>query len=90
MVDLAIRLNLDYYDKVREITVQDQPKVAQNYLRTTFFFDLITTIPFVRIVQNIVEFDKNHEIKLLFLIKMLRINKGNELLSVTVFQQYVQ
>jgi len=55
-VDLLVRLNLDYYDKVKEITVRDQPKVALNYLRTNFFFDFITTIPFVRIFQAIYEF----------------------------------
>ena len=48
---MGLRFFVDYYDKVREMTIRSQPKLAMNYVRTELFYDAIATIPFFRMIN---------------------------------------
>ena len=82
-IDMILRFCLDYYDKIREETIKTQPKLAMHYLRGDFLYDFAATLPFLRMIDSIVplETGRHSKVKLLYLIKIIRISKLNQLLS---------
>lgn len=51
LIDCGLRFFVDYKDRKLDQTIRKQPELAMNYLRTDLFYDSITTVPFVRIIN---------------------------------------
>lgn len=92
LIDMMIRFFVDYYDNVREITIKTQPKLALNYFKTDLLYDAIATIPFLWIYHPSEEAKTGQHqilIKLIYLVKIIRISKLNQLLKNQEFKARV-
>lgn len=85
-MDIAVQFLLEFkpedqYNKVRDLT-----EIAKRYLKSRFFIDALAMIPF----HTFFDGQHNENIKLFFIIKIIRIQKGYHLLSSNTFMRQVK
>ena len=71
---------MEYKPEDQYYTVTDLTEIGKRYIKTRFFIDMIAMIPFS-------DFVTGKQAKLFYLIKIVRMQKGNYLLSSNTFMR---
>lgn len=66
IVDIIIRFFVTYKDEENQVIVYDKKLIAVHYLKTSFIFDLISTIPLDFILQSAVKNKLGFQINIFF------------------------
>ena len=74
---------LEYKPEDQYYTVTDLTEIGKRYIKTRFFIDMVAMIPFAGFVSG-------QQAKLFYLIKIVRMQKGNYLLSSNTFMRQVK
>ena len=83
-LNICIKFFVDYHEEGIKNPIQNNTKIAMNYLRTEFIQDLVPTIPF-----HIINQEKNRE-HLTNLTKMIRLNTAQRLFDDRAFMIQVK
>ena len=86
LFDIIASFNTAYYASEEEAYVIIRPKIAVHYLKTWFWVDFLSTVPFDLIVTAASGNSSKHT-KLVQLVKVLRLLRILRLLKIVNFQQ---
>lgn len=70
--DILLSFNTAYFSEEEEAYVAVRSKIIVNFLKTSFFIDLISCIPFDTIVESLTTGSQNN-VKILQLLKIIRL-----------------
>ena len=93
-IDIVLTFFTAYYDEAKCRVIDDQREIAKNYLRSWFFIDLLTVIPFGLILGkdggNVKLFRIYRITRLLRLLRVAKIgrisNKSHDALKIGIFR----
>merc|ERR1712072_419191 len=77
-IDIVLNFNTPFYDK-NGFLVISRKAIARNYVRGFFAIDLVSTIPFDKLLQNV-----GRETKLIRVVRLFRLAKLVKLLNLSI------
>lgn len=86
VIDMILNFFHEYVSDNSHVPVRSLPLIAERYITGDFIFDLLVIIPFYSLFLGE---ELNNQLKLFFLIKLLRLKRANDLFQPGFFKNFI-